>query len=46
MTSSDEDSASSSSDKGLHPAATDGDEYTPSSSVENNGQAPVATNGR
>jgi hypothetical protein len=45
-TSSDEDYASSSSDKGLRSAAANRDEYAPTSSIEDIGQAPVATNGR
>ena len=44
-TSSDEESASSSSDEGSRSAAADGVEYSPSSSAEDNGQAPDATNG-
>ena len=46
VASSDEDSASSSSDDGSRSAATDGDEKHPSSSVEDNGMTPGATNGR
>ncbi len=43
--SSDEESDSSSSNEGLRSAAADGVEYSPSSSAEDNGQAPDATNG-
>ncbi len=46
VASSDEDSASSSSDEGSCSAATDGDKNLPSSSVEDIGMAPDATNGR
>ncbi len=42
---SDEDSTSSSSDKGLRSAASDGDAKSPSLSDKDNGQAPGATNG-
>jgi hypothetical protein len=42
---SDEESASSSSDDGSRSAAAKGDKYSPSSSTEENGQAPDATNG-
>jgi hypothetical protein len=45
LASSDEESASSSSDKGSRSAATDGDEVLPSSSAEDNGQAPGAADG-
>jgi hypothetical protein len=45
VASSDEDSASSSSDEGSRSAATNGDKNLPSSSVEDNGMAPYATNG-
>jgi hypothetical protein len=44
--SSDEESASSSRNEGLRSAAANGVEYSPSSSAEDNGQAPDATNGR
>jgi hypothetical protein len=42
---SDEESASSSSDDGSRSAAAKGDKYSPSSSAEENSQAPDATNG-
>jgi hypothetical protein len=44
LASSDEDSASSSSEEGSHSAATNGDFYDPSSSVEHNGLAPAMAN--
>jgi hypothetical protein len=45
LANSDEDSASSSIDEGLRSAATNADEYAPSSSAEDNSQAPAATDG-
>jgi hypothetical protein len=45
LVSSDEESTSSSSDKGSHSAAANGDEVLPSSSAEDNGQAPGAADG-
>jgi len=45
LVSTDEDSASSSSEEGLCSAATDGDFYDPSSSVEDNSLAPAVADG-
>jgi hypothetical protein len=45
LVSSDEDSASSSSEEGLRSAATNGDFYDPSSSVEDNGLALATADG-
>ncbi len=45
LANSDEDSASLSSDEGSRSAASDGDEYTPFSSAEDNSQAPAVTDG-
>jgi hypothetical protein len=45
LASFDEESASSSSDEGSRSAAANGDEVLPSSSAEENGQAPGAANG-
>jgi hypothetical protein len=46
LANSDEDFAYSSRNDGLHSAATDGDKDAPSSSAEDNSQAPAVTNGR